>query len=310
MNQQILVIDDSEKIHKLVKAILAQEPVEVHCATDPNYGLVLAGSIRPDLILLDVDMPGTDGFEACKQLKTDPATADCPVIFLTSISEVKEKVRGFGLGAMDYITKPFNAAELVARVRRSLRTTQVIRSLESQSLIDPLTGLGNRAMFVRRIASEICLRSRSDHPLSVIVMNLDEFSKINETLGRSVGDQVLEMTGKVLTQLCRLEDVPCRVGGDAFGIIAPHTSGADALILAGRIRKLLAEKIVEPRGESLPMLARQSFGVTASFGVAEATARYDRSMIQRADEALDQARQTGNHVVMAPPASNAMAEAA
>src|SRR5580704_16719886 len=100
MNQQILVIDDSEKIHPLVKAILAGEPVDVQSATDPKYGLVLAASIRPDLILMDVDMPGMSGFEACRALKSDPATADLPVMFLTSVSSTKEKVHGFGLGAV------------------------------------------------------------------------------------------------------------------------------------------------------------------------------------------------------------------
>src|SRR5580704_4839639 len=88
MNQQILVIDDSDKIPPLVKAILADEPVDIQSATDPKYGLVLAASIHPDLILLDVDMPGMDGFETCKRLKADPVTADVPIMFLTSMSAV------------------------------------------------------------------------------------------------------------------------------------------------------------------------------------------------------------------------------
>src|ERR1700722_17825365 len=122
MQQQLLVIDDSDKVHTLVKTILTEEPVEVHSATDPKYGLVLAASLRPDLILLDVDMPGMNGFEACRQLKLNPATAGIPVIFLTSLSAVNQKVQGFNLGAVDYVTKPFNRAELLARVRASLRT--------------------------------------------------------------------------------------------------------------------------------------------------------------------------------------------
>ena len=117
MMQQILVIDDSKAIHPLITAILAEEPVAVHSAMDAKYGLVLAASLRPDLILLDVDMPGTNGFDTCRQLKANPTTSNVPVIFLTSHSTVKEKVHGLGFGAVDYVTKPFNRAELIAGAR-------------------------------------------------------------------------------------------------------------------------------------------------------------------------------------------------
>src|SRR6185437_14903212 len=213
MSQQILVIDDSEKVHALIKVILAEEPVEVHSATDPKYGLVLAASMRPDLILLDVDMPGVNGFEACRQLKQDPATADVPVIFLTSVSAVNEKVRGFSLGAVDYVTKPFNRSELVARVRASLKTEHAMRSLEEKALIDPLTGLGNRAMFIARFEAEVCLRIRTNTPLTCILMDIDHFKEINDNYGHATGDRVLQMIGKSISELCRTEDVACRFGG-------------------------------------------------------------------------------------------------
>jgi diguanylate cyclase (GGDEF)-like protein len=302
MNQQILVIDDSDKIHPLVKAILAGEPVDIQSATDPQYGLLLAQSIRPDLILMDVDMPGMNGFEACRQLKSNPATADVPVIFLTSLSDVKEKVHGFSLGAVDYVTKPFNRAELMARVRASLRTNQVIRTLEEKALIDPLTGLGNRAMFVQRFEAEVALRVRFKTPLSCILMDVDHFKQINDTWGHPVGDQVLKMIGKVIAELCRTEDVACRFGGEEFVIIAPHTNATDAEIFAERIRKILADTRFKPEGMAMNPLLGDYIKVTASFGVAEATDLYDRSMLQRADDAMYQAKQEGrNRVVVAGP---------
>ncbi len=295
MNQQILVIDDSEIIHPLVKTILAEEAADVHSATDPGVGLTLAATICPDLILLDIDMPGMDGFEVCKRLKANPATTKCAVIFLTSHSAANEKVRGFGLGAADYVTKPFNRSELLARVRASLRTTQVLRSLESTSLLDPLTGLGNRAMFVQRISAEICLRVRVANPLSIIVMNIDHFKTINDTYGRPIGDEVLKLVGKTLLSLCRMEDVACHVGGDEFAIIKPFTTGADAIIFAERIRETLAAMPIKPEGLSFPHLAREPFSVTASFGVADALNPYDPSMIQRAGDALYQAKEEGRN---------------
>ena len=279
MNQQILVIDDSEKIHPLVKAILADEPVDIQSATDARYGLVLAASMRPDLILLDVDMPGLNGFDACKQLKADPATADVPVIFLTSLSSVQEKVHGFELGAVDYVTKPFNRAELMARVRASLRTNHIIRSLEEKALIDPLTGLGNRAMFTQRFEAEVCLRIRFGTPLSCILMDVDHFKEVNDTYGHPAGDQVLKMIGKAIADLCRTEDVACRFGGEEFVIIAPHTNGADAETFADRIRQIIAETRFKPENIALSPLLGDCIRVTASFGVAEATDLYDRSMM-------------------------------
>lgn len=302
MSQQILVIDDSEKIHALIKVILADEPVDVQSATDPKYGLVLAASIVPDLILLDVDMPGMNGFETCRQLKADPATADVPVIFLTSLSAVKEKVQGFSLGAVDYVTKPFNPAELTARVRASLRTKHVMRSLEEKALIDPLTGLGNRAMFVSRFEAEVCLRVRFNNPLSCILLDLDHFKEINDTYGHPIGDRVLEMIGKLIADLCRTEDVACRFGGEEFVIIAPHTTAADATIFAERIRSIIADTRFKPEGFKPTPLLGDNIRLTASFGVAEATDLYDRSMLQRADDAMYRSKQEGrNRVSVAGP---------
>ena len=297
MRQQILVIDDSENIHPLVKAVLGAESVDVHSATDATFGLVLAASIRPDLILLDVDMPGVGGFEAARLLKADPATADCPIIFLTGQSSPQEKVTGFGLGAVDYVTKPFNPTELLARVRSSLKTHRALRSLESKSLTDPLTGLWNRTMFNQRLNAEAGLRARFDSPLAIIMGDLDGFKKINDLYGHLSGDEVLKGFSKIVSSLCRVEDVACRFGGEEFVIIAPHTSAADAAVLAERIRKTFAESRYQPAVSPSSPLAKQEFRVTASFGVAAATDPYDRSMLQRADDAMYQAKQAGRNRV-------------
>ena len=191
--------------------MLASEKVDIHSATDPEYGLVLAASIKPDLILLDVDMPGMTGFEACHRLKANPETAECPVIFLTGQNTTKEKVQGFGVGAVDYITKPFSPTELLARVRASLKTHAAIRSLEARVLTDPLTGLWNRAMFNQRMNAEIASSARIQSPLSVIMIDIDHFKKINDLYGHPAGDQVLRDVATIIKLYCRVEDVACRV---------------------------------------------------------------------------------------------------
>src|ERR1700682_1925006 len=112
MNQQVLLIDDSKPIHPLVKSLLGDDPVTIHSAFDAQYGLVLAESLRPDLILLDIEMPGMNGFEACRKIMDEPATAGIPVVFLTSRNGTEEIARGLDLGATDYVTKPFKLQEL------------------------------------------------------------------------------------------------------------------------------------------------------------------------------------------------------
>ena len=305
MKQQILVIDDSESVHPFVKAILANESVEIHSAMDAKYGMVLATSICPDLILLDVDMPQMNGFDACQQLKADPATANCPIIFLTAQSSPKEKVHGFGLGAVDYVTKPFNPSELLARVQSSLRTRVAIRDLEDKVLTDPLTGMWNLAMFDQRLKAEIALRSRFDVPLSVIALDVDRFTKINDVFGSETGNEVLQKVGKAVTSLCRTEDVACRIGGDEMAIISPHTSAAAAEIFAERIRKAIGEIRLTAASSGKSACSKEQMHISASFGVAAATDSHDRSMLHRAGEALEAAKGRGGNCIVASAADTA-----
>ena len=302
MYQEILLIDDTKSIHPLVKSLLGEEPVTIHSAFDGQYGLVLAASLKPDLILLDVEMPGVDGFETCRRLKADPATASAPIIFLTAVADTEHMVRGLNLGASDYVTKPFKLSELLSRVRAALRTSHLIRLLEERALIDALTGLGNRAMFDERFAAEVALRIRSSSPLSCIVLDVDQFKEINDRHGHPFGDHVLSKIGEILLDICRVEDVACRHGGEEFAILAPHTSADQAALLAERMRVAIA---------NIPF-ARESepINVTCSFGIAEAGGSYDRSMLERADEALYQSMKHGRNrvsIASSPPALLAVA---
>jgi len=293
MNQQILLIDDSKSIHPLVKSLLGDDPVTVHSAYNAQCGLVLAESLRPDLILLDVEMPGVDGFEACRRIMDEPATARIPVVFLTSHNATKEIARGLDLGATDYVTKPFKLLELQSRVRAALRTSNLVRGLESKALIDPLTHLGNRAMFNERLAAEVAMRIRSGSPLSCITLDVDHFKEINDKYGHPFGDRVLNKIAGALSDICRIEDVACRHGGEEFVILAPQTTAEHAALLAERMRLAIAKIPFDHQGESV--------SVTCSFGVAEAGNIYDRSMLDRADQALYKSKQGGrDRVSMAP----------
>ena len=302
MNTQILLIDDDKRIHALVRTLLSEEPVEIQSALDPVYGLTLAESLRPDLILLDVEMPNIDGYEVCRRLKMNPDLFNIPVIFLTAMSTVEEKIRGLELGAADYVTKPFNSSELLARVRASLRTRHVIRMLEEKALIDFLTGLGNKTMFKQRLAAEIALRVRTSKPLACIVADVDDFQSLNDTHGSPFGDRVLQEIGKIISDTIRVEDVACRLGGDAFVVLTPNTDTVQACLLAKRILTALSVLQVNSRG--IPI------NVKCSVAVAPSIAIYDAAMCERANQAMEQARNQGQDGVTVAYAEPGKAEVA
>ncbi len=133
MPQQVLIIDDSEDVHCQVRLFLDEEALDVSSAESGQAGIVSAGAKPPDLILLDVDMPAPDGFEVCRRLKDNAATSAVPIIFLTGASSTQEKIRGLSLGAVDYVTKPFDPAELRARVRAALRTKYLMDLLAQRA---------------------------------------------------------------------------------------------------------------------------------------------------------------------------------
>jgi diguanylate cyclase (GGDEF)-like protein len=202
-------------------------------------------------------------------------------------------VHGLDLGAIDYIAKPFKLSELLSRVRAALRTSHLIRLLEKKALIDPLTGLGNRAMFDIRFSAEVGLRIRSGNPLSCIAIDVDRFKNINDEYGHAFGDHVLTKIGEVLDEICRVEDVACRHGGEEFAILLPRTSADHAALLAERMRVAIAKIPFSQRDESI--------AVTCSFGVAEVADTNDRSLLERADQALYQSKEHGRNSVSIAP---------
>lgn len=285
MEQQILLIDDSPEIHTLVTTLLESEPVRVHSAYDGESGLILAQSLRPDLILLDVALPGKDGYEICRLLKESSNIFNTPVIFISARNGVEEKVYGLELGAVDYLSKPFDPAELIARVRSALRTQAFIRLLEEKAMLDSLTGLGNMNMFEHRLESEVALRIRTHQPLAVIAIDVDGFQEINDMFGHRFGDRALKAIAKIISTICRVEDVTCRLSGDAFAILTPNTKSEQAQLLGKRLFKALADLQLEHEGNAVRL--------KCSVAVAPSMDDYDRLMLERAHEVLDESRKEG-----------------
>jgi two-component system cell cycle response regulator len=288
----VLAIDDAPEVHALLGARLKPEGVRLVSALGWREGLDLAISESPDLILLDVEMPGQNGLDLCRALKADPRTSAIPIIFLTGSTDVNTKVHGFDLGAIDYVTKPFHPAELRARVRSALRTKRYQDLLTARAQVDALTSLHNRGYFDAFIESSMASSMTTGHPLSLVMMDIDHFKRLNDRYGHPFGDLVLQRVGEHVGSLVRAGDAVCRYGGEEVAFIFPGLTSSIAATVAERIRQSLASFELTPRGERVT--------VTASFGVAEAreVAGFGHGMtaaalVAAADGALYEAKHQG-----------------
>jgi diguanylate cyclase (GGDEF)-like protein len=290
MNQSVLIIDDSKVIHGFVKMHLANDPIDLHSAYGGETGLSMATALHPDLILLDVTMPPPDGMQVCRYLKAKAETMAIPVIFLTGASTTEEKIAGLELGAVDYITKPFDPAELRARVRASLRTKFLLDLLAKRAMIDGLTGLWNRTHLEQQLKIQLAASRRSGRPFSCVMTDIDHFKSINDRFGHPFGDDVLRATAQILLNQCRTEDLVYRYGGEEFVILSADIDIHGAIALAERLRAAVESELRSCGGKEA--------GVTCSFGVAQAEASFLVSPIGLADEGLYRAKRRGRNRVI------------
>jgi two-component system, cell cycle response regulator len=287
---KILIIDDSPDARAIAKARLGPEGHRIVFAANGAEGLACAAKENPDLILLDVDMPDLSGFEVCRRLKNDPALNAIPVIFVSGSNDIPDKIKGLDLGAVDYVTKPFDAFELRARVRAALRTKRLQDILRDRALIDPLTELANRRAFDDRLGQEWARASRYALRLALIMVDIDHFKNVNDQHGHQVGDETLRQVARRFHMGFRQADLLFRYGGEEFTLLLPETTLASASQLAQRLRLGLCMEPVMVSGTRLD--------VTASFGVAD-NENMDKAeqLVAAADESLYQAKFQGRNAV-------------
>ncbi len=291
---KILVVDDiPSNVHVLSRIL--KDDYDIYFATDGMKALDLVQARLPDLVLLDIMMPGMDGYEVCRRIKTDPTTRDIPVIFISAKSEVEDETYGLEVGAIDFITKPISPPIVKARVRNHLLLKRQADLLRALSFIDGLTGIANRRRFDEVLLREWRRCARSHLPLSLIMLDVDHFKAYNDHYGHQAGDECLRSVATLLDeQMKRPGDLVARYGGEEFICLLPETDVDGATSVAERLREAVV-------GQQLPHALSPVGGhVTISLGVASAMPLGEAppdGLTQLADRLLYEAKRAGRNRV-------------
>lgn len=302
---KVLVVDDQSSVRVALAAQLDQFGHQVIEAADAAWGLEMFKRHRPDLVLLDVVMPGQDGYWLAKQMRQAEAGQWTPIIFLTSRDQDQDLLRGIECGGDDYLIKPVSPVVLGAKLRamhrlhamqqRLVALSGELRAanarLQNLSELDELTGLINRRGLDRLLDEEIAHARRVNQPLTLVLCDLDAFKPYNDTLGHVEGDRCLQRIGRLLRDAChRPRDRATRYGGEEFALVLPNTPKSGAMTFARALRRML-------HGLALPHPASPVAGrVTLSGGITTCLpdgGTTPESMVMRADEALYAAKSQG-----------------
>jgi diguanylate cyclase (GGDEF)-like protein len=258
----ILLVDDDPSVIAALGQVLRQFG-KVRFARSGEEALRLAPEHPPDLVLLDIELPGMNGFETFTALKQVPGLADTPVLFITSHDDVELEVQGLSLGAADFITKPPRAGQVAARVRLQKRLQQMTAELRTAASTDPLTGLQNRRVFDEALSRGWAASQRVRSPLALLMIDVDYFKAYNDHYGHPAGDRCLQTIAHWLLQVVRRPaDLVARYGGEEFAVLLPDTNAQGACRVAENVVQAVRSAGIE---HAASVIARH---VTISVGVS------------------------------------------
>lgn len=294
----ILLVDDAPTNIQMLNETL-KDGYHLFFATNGRDALRIASESLPDLILLDVIMPDMDGYEVCRKLKADPVLRNVPIIFITAMNQQEDEAIGLELGAVDYITKPFNPTIVRLRIRNQIELKRQRDLLARLSHLDGLTGIPNRRALDEALEREWRRGTRSLKPLSLFMIDIDHFKAYNDSYGHLAGDDCLRAVAQSLKiPLGRAADFVGRYGGEEFLVILPETDEKGAMIVAREMQQGVAELALPHPSSPLGKT------VTTSIGVATAIANREHQhtcLLQEADNALYRAKQEGRNRIVATP---------
>jgi two-component system cell cycle response regulator len=288
----VLVIEDHVDQRELLAIVLQREGYRVLTAENGLDALEKLKHETAHIVLSDIMMPKLDGFELIRRVRSDPALKHIYLILITARIQEGDRVRGLDLGADDYITKPFSFSELLARIRVGFRVVQYQQHLEQQSMVDSLTGLFNRRAFEKKVCEEFERAQRYRHPISLLILDIDNFKLINDTYGHHGGDAALVKIAETLKNKTRRSDFPARFGGEEFVLILPETDHSSALGAANKIH--------EEIGSCTFGTNAKPFALTVSIGLSSTSILpYSswKEMLDDADRALYSAKNNGKNRV-------------
>ncbi len=291
--RNILIVDDSESNIDILMELLG-DMYELYAATDGETALEILEEEPIDLVLLDILMPGMDGYEVCKRIRSNPKIKDIPVIFITAMDDEGSIEKAFEVGGNDYITKPFKPGEVLARVKMQLQLRAYQEELKRLASTDPLTGLYNRRHFSDVGKDMLEVAKRYGRKLSLIILDIDRFKRINDEYGHDAGDEVIKALADLMKNSVRSSDIVCRFGGEEFVILMPEISLEEAMSFAERLRKDV-ERVRVKLGDG------GELHFTISIGVTEVNVSSENNLepaIKRADNALYEAKRGGRNRVV------------
>ena len=292
----VLIVDDEIANIEIINAVL-EDDYDVCFALSGQEALDLAKAAQPDLILLDVLMPGMDGFAVCAALKQDRLLADVPVIFTTGLGDSEDEMRGLSLGAIDYVTKPVQPPILRARVANHVELKRLRDRLAQMAVTDALTGLSNRRHLERTMEIETARLARQCEWLSVVMLDIDFFKQFNDAYGHPAGDRCIAMVASALTRAVRrASDLPARYGGEEFVCVLPSTDVAMAEMVAGEISRQVRQLGIPHDRSGVAPVVTVSIGIAGARCVAGACAQ---DWIDAADAQLYRSKREGRDRISA-----------
>ena len=293
---KILVVDDDSAQITIVTEALKSEGFRIETAEDGESALAIVEDWNPDLVLLDINLPGIDGFETLKQIRSFHDYTS--VVFVSGKSDVEDVIGGLDAGADDYICKPFNVLELLARVRALLRIKLLQDQLENANKklkelvdIDDLTGLFNMRSLYEKLDSELARGRRFGRQVAVVMMDMDHFKSVNDTNDHLFGSYVLSEVGKIIKKTVRQIDFAARYGGDEFLIVLTEISLEGAKSFCERLRKSIEAYDFTNDGSSMKLTSSIGFAITEP-AVGDIDAR---GLVKVADRALYDAKEKGRN---------------
>jgi two-component system, cell cycle response regulator len=293
----VLVVDDDTDIRILIAHVLERRGCRVLHAAEAATALELCDSHDLDLVLVDVGLPGMDGLDLLRAIKERLVDPDVPVVLVTARRLASDVATGLGLGATDYLRKPFEIPELLARVEAALknkqrqdRLRQQNQELDRLTRTDVLTGAFNRRHLDDAIAAACRTAERYEDHIGILMIDIDHFKQVNDRYGHQCGDQVLEAVAERLQGELRAGDTLVRWGGDEFLVLLPRTNDVGAVAVAERLRARVGD-------EAFPVAGGAILTLTVSVGVASAMSPEPSELVAGADRALYVAKASGRNRV-------------